>query len=264
MPSLRSKIDLSEVFGDTVFTLEDVEEIMRKTGITLNVEDAVKAFGCRIYRRHGDDLVIPAVFDVLLSGYRGSAENDHQWANYLTHALTTAIVNYANKGGEASHLGEISPYGDNAFHEFDLGMLMVEGIDRRLPDTQGQASLAFHYGDQNLPDYARKRTVILKNDTIAGHIQRLTSWQFEERRAKQNMHLILGWLKRGEISRKGLAGAVALLREQLDILGRAGSIRNTYMPCTARWTTDISTISFCAISPAKTTATFSRRCRAKK
>ena len=215
---LSGMIRPSSKIGEPKFTQESLNSILEKMGIlSISNDLELREAGLRLYSYKGKVLVIPLVFDCLLSAYRGSAETDHAEANFITHDLATAINDYAIQGGEASGTAETEPQGANAFHEFDLGFMMLEGRNNRWLDTN--VPLAFYYGGIPLPEYLRKRTIILKSDTIVGNIERLTQWQLNERKAKQNIHKILVWMQEDRIPTADLSEAIQIFKEQIGILG---------------------------------------------
>ena len=231
MTPLRDKIDYK------TFTRQDLETLIKATGASIyDIEAATKRIGYRFFKSGETTLVIPLAFDVLLSGYRGSAEHDNSEANYLTHAPTTAIVHYANKGGEAKK-GESAPYGPNAFHEFDLGLLALVGRTDREVDRN--VSLAFSYHGLPLPEYARKRTRILADTTVADHIQTIMEQQQAERRAKQDIYKIFSWVRTGALNADKLVPAQALLRKRLDTLRTQCGLKKDYFEAVFGFVDDV-------------------------
>jgi hypothetical protein len=221
MVPLRRKLK-----GFVPFTRRELERTWKAAGLDLaGLGAALKTAGLRYHRDGADVLVVPSVFDVLTSAYRGSAEHDHAQANYLTHSLTTAIVHYANKGGEAKG-SELSPYGPNAFHEFDLGLLALVGRKTRAVDPM--VALAFEYKGLPLPDYARKRTVRLGSKLVSAHLAQMLRWQSEERRASGDLLALLKRLSGPGLDRDGLGRALALLDEQLRTLKSRCGLRAEY------------------------------------
>lgn len=221
MVPLRKKIR-----GFVPFTRKELKQTWKASGLDLaGLDAALKTAGLRYHQDRDDVLVVPAVFDVLTSAYRGSAEHDHAQANYLTHSLTTAIVHYANKGGEAKG-SEFSPYGSNAFHEFDLGLLALVGRKARQVDPM--VALAFEYKGLPLPDYARKRTVRLISKLVSDHIAQMLRWQTEERRASGNLLALLERLSGPGLDPDGVGRALDLLDEQLRTLKSRCGLRAEY------------------------------------
>jgi len=218
---LESKIDIIP------FTKESIEFILSQLGLTTDsTEESLNGMGYKILNHEKGQLIVPMGFEFLLSAYRGSTEYDHKEANYLTHAITTAIVHYANKGGEAYGDDETRPYGANAFHEFDLGLMMIEGRNNREVDKN--VSLAFHYKGDPLPEYARKRTLTLKGIAVADLIQRLLSWQIKEKAAKQNIYKIFTWIIEAKLSKEELKLAIKKIKEETDILKDKCGLKDSY------------------------------------
>jgi hypothetical protein len=219
------KEDLEQVLGLLDISVSDgeFEEIMHEQGFRFFKHKGRFRPWNLFIRRKTRTLIIPLVFDNILSVYRGSAEYDHVEGNYLTHAITTAIVHYANKGGEVRGEGDEYPHGANAFHEFDLGFMMVEGRNHRKRDPD--VTLAFNYKGVPLPEYARKRTFALKGATVAGHISQLMEWQLKERRAKQNIHKIFKWIIEGKLSKDELARAIDILSFLPDFEGNTNQTK---------------------------------------
>jgi len=211
------------------FTRVDIERSVRELGLQISgeaLETILATQGFRFQSHRGAMLVVPIALENLLSAYRGSAEYDHAEAQYLTHAVTTAIVHYANKGGEADGTERTQAYGANAFHEFDLGLMMLEARNRRQVDRN--VSLAFRYLGEPLFEYARKRTVILEHQVVAGHLQQLMRWHVTERRAKQNLSRLLGWIVQGSVRAEQLEVAIGRINEQLDILRTEAGLKEEY------------------------------------
>ncbi|MBI5624673.1 MAG: CPBP family intramembrane metalloprotease [Elusimicrobia bacterium] len=222
---LKGMVPLRRKIGEVSFTKRDVARLWRALGLDPQImPGALKEAGFRFWNVGSKILVIPAVFDLLLSAYRGSAENDNNQASYLTHSLTTALVHYATQGGEVKG-GKIGPYGDDAFHEFDLGLLRLAGVNRRRVDRT--VALAFSYA-KPLPEYARKRTQILRSDTISGHIQQLVEWQTSERKAKQTLHAALQGIAAGSLSQLELEKAEEYIWNQLEILSARCGLKKAY------------------------------------
>ena len=91
---LKRKVNLGP------FKLMHIEIFLRELGINLN-EKAIRGILDHLGYEIGYKNAVQLKFlEVILSSYRGSAEYDHAEANYLTHAITTAIVHYAKMGGE--------------------------------------------------------------------------------------------------------------------------------------------------------------------
>jgi len=207
---------VSDAYEYKEVTIDDLKEATRRfygDGDDRTLENYLVDQGFRTFNNDGRRLIIPETLDLMLSAYRGSAEIDHAEAEYLTHAITTAIVHYANIGGEAMGEDGIKPEGPYAFHEFDMGFMEVEGRNER--EVDHSVTLAFHYKGVPVPEYARKRTVILKEDTVAGHISKLMKLQHNERLAKQNLHKIFGWIASGVVQDKALKVTLDVARAQL-------------------------------------------------
>ncbi|MGD2278845.1 MAG: hypothetical protein PVH45_01975, partial [Candidatus Omnitrophota bacterium] len=236
---LRDLKSLSSKFNYEICTKERLEETLKALGISISddeLERIMREHGFKVFEHEdklelfGEEktrsLIIPLVFDNILSVYRGSAEYDNVEASYLTHAITTAIAHYANKGGEVKGESEKYPHGANAFHEFDLGFMMIEGRNHRSRDKN--VTLAFHYEGVPLPEYARKRTVALKDAIVAGHISQLMEWQLKERRAKQNIHKILKWITEGVLGKKELQKAINILKKEILVLKDECGLKKEY------------------------------------
>jgi len=193
-------------------TLSGIKTALSAYGITDVEETLLRRLGFRTVK---NGRVIPLAFDVLLSTYRGSATFDSLDASYLTHAITTAIIKYANKGGEFAQGS--GAFGANAVHEFDQGGLNLLGENGRRPDTN--VSLAFSYpSDKPMPDYTRKRTMRLDANTVAGHLLQLMQWQFNERKAQQNIMKVLQLIATGKINPEKLPLALEFMKKQIAIL----------------------------------------------
>lgn len=210
MVSLSSK--LSGTPYTEKITLTGIKTALATYGITEIEESLLRRLGFRTLK---NGMIIPLAFDVLLSTYRGSATFDSLDATYLTHAITTAIIKYANKGGEFAKGS--GAYGANAVHEFDQGGLNLSGENGRKPDTN--VSLAFSYpSDKPMPDYTRKRTMRLDANTVAGHLMQLMQWQLNERKAKQNVMKILQLIATGKINPEKLPLAIEFMKKQIEVL----------------------------------------------
>jgi len=92
---MRGMVPLSSKITIDKYTAQSLRSALSTLGIS---SFELKNFG---YRTTNDGLIIPLAFDVLLSSYRGSRVVDSEGSTYLTHSLTTAIIHYAGKGGEA-------------------------------------------------------------------------------------------------------------------------------------------------------------------
>ncbi len=201
------------------FSLTDWESSLTSCGISgLNLNQ----FG---FRSVGNGVIIPTVFDVLLSTYRGSAEVDSIHNTYLTHAITTAIIHYANKGGENARSDGAE--GFNAFHEFDQGALNLLGENNRRKDDH--VTLAFSYpNDKPMPEYTRKRTMLLRDRTIMEILLQLGQWQAKERKAKQNIFKLLKLLTEGKVAKQKLDELINVFKAQLDILRSQCGLNKAY------------------------------------
>ncbi len=218
---LESKINIIP------FTKGSIESILSKLGLTIDgMEELLNYLGYKILNHKDVQMIIPIGFELLLSAYRGSAEYDHKNANYLTHALTTAITHYANKGGEALGDDETKPYGANAFHEFDLGLMMVEGRNNRQVDLA--VSFAFHYKGDPLPEYACKRTLALRGKTVASLIQQTINWQVKEKTAKQNMSKMFDWIIEGRLNKEQLKILVETLKKENMVIKQKCGLKDSY------------------------------------
>ncbi|HPM42720.1 MAG TPA: GNAT family N-acetyltransferase, partial [Candidatus Omnitrophota bacterium] len=190
-------------------------------GAEAALREAIAKEGMTLEKTAAGEAIVPIVLDTALSAYRGSRETDGIYANYLTHAITTAIFKYAKIGGEnANYIGEDAAQaasGDKAAHEFDINMMNLSGISGREVDTA--VSLAFSYGRKTrLPEYARKRTVNIYAYTFSGHIRELMRYQMTERRAKQNIRQIFEWLSSGVLDETQLVNAIEALKTELAVL----------------------------------------------
>ena len=217
MAPLRDKVS----FGK--FTLSDLMGILEKTtGQSLSGEEISDLLlQQEIPFKVHNGLIVPLGFEVLLSAYRGHAEVDHKEANYLTHAVTTAIVHYGFQKGEARG-GE----GANAFHEFDLLLMMLEGRNNRQVDSI--VGLAFHYNGNPLPEYARKRTIVLKKGNVASLILKLLREQYKERKAQQNLLKLFKLIEEGKLEPEQLEAVINKIGEQLKILRNDCGLKDAY------------------------------------
>ncbi|MBI1979728.1 MAG: hypothetical protein HYS58_03085, partial [Elusimicrobia bacterium] len=214
---------------NSFFTRQSVEDVLAHLGIQITgdeLENMLKENGFRIFYHQGAPLIIPIVFNNLLSAYRGSSAYDHVEANYLSHSLPVAIIFALRTGGTKSIEAHKNPSGVDAFHEFDLGLLEMAGrrgrkIDPTLP-------LAFNYRGTPLPEYARKRTILLDQSTVSGQVQNLLRWQLNERMAKQTIHTILTRIGRGELNGEDLIAGMGAIREQLQTLKTDCGLKREY------------------------------------
>jgi glycosyltransferase involved in cell wall biosynthesis len=191
------------------FNMQSLQTGLSTYGITTVDAALLEKLGWRVL---ADGLIVPYVFDVLLSTYRGHRVIDSVDASYLTHSITTAIIKYGLRGGEFG-----SGEGANAIHEFDQGLLNLLGDNGRRVDDN--VSLAFSYPpDKAMPDYTRKRTVPLRGNTVLGHILQFMEWQLKERRAKQNILKVLQLIVEGKLSAQKLPAAVEFIKSQLAVL----------------------------------------------
>ncbi len=231
MTPLLNKLEAT--FGDKFrLTKKDISNLIMALDLDVSDEEIESILRNEGFKYHGtgdSSLILPLIYDSILSAYRGTAEYDSMEANYLTHALTTAICHYAQIGGEFAKIGEDegkSCYGANAFHEFDLALMAIEGRNNRKVDTM--VTLAFYYEGVPLPEYARKRTIVLEGFSVAECVDQLLRWQFEERRAKQYMYETMTRIVRGDLRAEELNGAIVTLKEQVEILKSRCGLRNQY------------------------------------
>ncbi|MDO8662236.1 MAG: hypothetical protein Q7K98_03325 [Candidatus Omnitrophota bacterium] len=212
------------------FTLEDLKSYLSDMGINLADSEIVQELtkrDLRVFEKQGKKLILPLVFDTLLSGYRGSAEVDHADARYLTYGPRVAFMFGSSekmpsmtKGGTKN-----TAYGPNSFHEFDLGILNLEGKNRQKIDPN--AALAIFY-KKPLPEYARKRTVVIEGKTFIEHIQELTQNQLKERRAKQNILRILNLIAEGNVKADVLSEALDTLKQEIEIMHYNCDLKREY------------------------------------
>jgi hypothetical protein len=231
MAPLLSKLE--NIFENKVrLTKKDISDLIMTLDLNVSdkeIEGILRNEGFKYHGTGDSALIIPLIYDAILSAYRGSAEYDSMEANYLTHALTTAICHYAQVGGEFAKIGEDegkSCYGANAFHEFDLALMAIEGRNNRKVDPW--VTLAFYYEGVPLPEYARKRTIVLEGSSVAECVDQLLRWQFEERRAKQYMYETMTRIMRGDLRAEELNDAIVTLKEQVNILKSHCGLRNQY------------------------------------
>lgn len=198
----------------------------------------LKKNGYRIY----EGLILPIVFDDILSVYRGSAEYDYIGARYLTHDIYLAIKeaeSLLKKGKKDNRYA----YGSDALHEFDLGLLLFEEMRDRSGDEN--ATLSFHYGPSDDPEdpdydpypyiegfylseYTRKRTILLKDSTMTSFVTNLLHWQLNERVAKQKIYKALQQIKNGELDSKRLIDVIETIEQQLNMLKTDCSLKSEY------------------------------------
>lgn len=224
---------LENIFEDKAcLTKKDINDLIMALDLDVSDEEIEGILRNEDFKYHGNGdsaLIIPLIYDNILSAYRGSAEYDSMEANYLTHALTIAICHYAQVGGEFAKRGEDegkSCYGANAFHEFDLALMAIEGRNNRKVDPL--VTLAFYYEGVPLLEYARKRTIVLEGSSVAECVDQLLRWQFEERRAKQYMYETMTRIMRGDLRAEELNDAIVTLKEQVEILKSRCGLRNQY------------------------------------
>ncbi len=215
---------------------EDAEALLKTFGLDAGGrgEELLEKNGFRYFTPHdgpysGRTLIIPIVFDSLLSAYRGSLENDHVQANHFSHDIAVAI-GFALDGGDAAKsdgtAGQVA-YGRNALHELDLGRMRLEGRDQRDQEHEGDyIELTFRCSP--MLGYDFKRTILLFDDTYARTITRLMEWQLNERRAKQNILNIFGWLEAGAVDTAALPRAVDRLRQEVKALRTTCHLRDDY------------------------------------
>lgn len=224
------------------YTLDHLEEALSKYGLNTpeDLELILKENGFRFfsYDPGATMLILPICFDVLLSAYRGSFEEEYAAAS-LTHDLNVALA-YGWQGGEVRDRAFHSN-GTNAIHEFDLGLIDFTGRERT-PDRTNR--MAFTYKGGDLPEYARKRTIILKDGTLAGITEQLLAWQLNERIAKQNIYKILNWIMEGGLSKEELAIAVNILKGQVEVLKNQCGLKDTYFETVYGYLNDDLFVSF--------------------
>ncbi|MEI8350111.1 MAG: glycosyltransferase [Candidatus Omnitrophota bacterium] len=221
MTPIAQKITLPTcTFTELHNTLLDAGVVTSEAG-TMALLNAQGGF--RLYAHRGQRLIVPVIFDNMNNVFRGSSEHDNAEANYVTHALSTAIVHYALRGGEIK-----DSHGAKAFHEFDLLFLELIGHKYRAVDTA--VTLAFCYVNSPeadranrdnavpLPECARKRTQRIDQDTIANSVQKVMVWELAEKRAKQNIYKILQWIAQGRLSKSAIAQARAALEREVNNL----------------------------------------------
>jgi hypothetical protein len=209
---LKGMTSLAERISAFSFTKEDLLAAIFQSGFQADereIENILKEKGFRYLNYEGKEIVVPVVYDCLLSAYRGGAQIEAD-ARYLTHAITTAMMSYAVIGGEQG----VDVSGQNAIHEYDLGQMMIENHDQRILDG---VTLAFYY-DRPLAEYTKKRTMILSELTMGGHISRLLEWQSKERLVKQKIQNTLKLIAQGILTTKALDDAISLIKQQLKIL----------------------------------------------
>ena len=223
---LRGMTPLPAKRLEEVLTKEDLERVLYilfgEKGREISEED-FKEQNLRIFSHDGKKLIIPLVFDIILSACRGSGKKDSVNAQFLTYDIIYAIVTYASKGGYIQD-EESGPQGPMAVHEVDLGLRMIDQREDKEIDEK-DVPLAFYY-IRAISEYMRKRTMGIKENTIAGHIQQFLEWQLKERRAKQNIYKILrgmgidreGEFSKGILTREGIKSAVGKLNDQLQVL----------------------------------------------
>jgi hypothetical protein len=222
MAALSTKIQLNQA------TRADLEQDLQMLGRQVSSSELnklVSRSGFRFYPDGAASLILPLASEVLLSGYRGSAESDHAEASYLTHAVTVAILHYGFTKGEATRNEVLRARGANAFHEFDVGLLDLEGRHRYVDPN---VSLAFRYGEP-LPEYARKRTIAFSTSLVAERLQALFAWQAAERRATQNLMRLMQWIAAGEVPPNQLEPAIEFMRQQIQLLRQACGLKADYV-----------------------------------
>jgi protein-tyrosine phosphatase len=232
-------VPLAEKVGIMSLERKDINKFFGKLGVNLGTQRADELLlenGMRVVNVNKRDIIVPVVFDVILSAYRGSAENDHQEADYITHAISTAIINYATRKGEVKD-GESGAYGSSSFHEID-NLLPLIGKDAqqikqsRVVDTS--VSLAYSHNSMSFPDWWRKRTVRLIDkafnggSTIADHLEQLQHWQTRERKAKADIYEIFVAMQQGFYNPEELELAIRLLENRLDILRNHCGLKRAY------------------------------------
>lgn len=240
-------VSLAEKIGELTFAKAEIESLFQELRLEVSeqqVRTMLSQQGYKIFprtRKKGfstlrEDIIIPIAFDVLLSAYRGTAEHDHREADYLTHAITTAMLHYATRGGERKD-NEIGAYGANAFHEIDTLIPLVtteaeQVIQSRKVDNH--VSLAYSRNGKALPEWWRKRTVLLKDATISGgstiadHLDQLMQWQLRERQAKLDIYEILIAMQQGFTLEEELELGISLLQNRLDVLRNHCGLKRAY------------------------------------
>lgn len=253
MESLESKIHYE------IFTDKQVYRFFKKLKINITetmLNEELLSNGFRMVKAQREKLIVPVVFDVMLSAYRGSAENDHQEAGYFTHAVSTAILNYAaRRENEGTQWGsDLAAYGVNAFHEIDNLLPLIdktrdldlEGktFDQKLAqaslkvknsrNVDNAVSLAYSHADTTIPDWWRKRTISLASpasnggSTIADHLEQLQQWQSREAQAKVNIYEILKILRSGLQTKQELELAIKLLQNNVNTLRNHCGLKRAY------------------------------------
>ncbi|MCX5779003.1 MAG: hypothetical protein NTU66_07310 [Elusimicrobia bacterium] len=232
--SLASKIKI--IFTLTPVMFKDIQNQLQACGVDISKESLLSVLRENGYGVYDGQII--AQVEYLLSAYRGSAEHDHVEANYLTHAVTTAIINYAAKGGEAKGRDAIrEAQGYHAFHEFDLGLLSMVNFNNRKIDTN--VSLAFYYRDAAalqldpdtnipapLPEYSRKRTKIIGGKTVTDLLDELTHNQMRERVAKEKIYAQLLAIQNG--TGANIDAAITEIKNNLGILDNNCGLKKEY------------------------------------
>jgi len=91
---LSKLVPLKDKIGQNICLKSEIKNVFDAMGMTFSeseTEKTLKELGFRSYDKGDEVVIIPIVYDNLLSAYRGSAETDGRDAAYLTHALTTAV-----------------------------------------------------------------------------------------------------------------------------------------------------------------------------
>ncbi len=236
MRSLAGKLDERRLKVKKQFTLSEAEREFEELGFKLSGEEL-----CGIIENLGfwvldTGEVIPSGFSNMLSAWRGSAEYDSLDASYLTHALTTALLHYSDKGGEYARdkLGRMggSAYGENALHEFSQVALSFfeTDTDRRWADDA--VSLGFAYPGEVgiLPAFARKRTAVLFDSASPRDLIMKQLAQFrQERESKAEILRILEEIESGAYTSPEIGEALSLIGMEINNLRDKAGLSSEYM-----------------------------------
>jgi len=163
---------------DLEISQEKLEAILDDMNLALHGEDEIIAPHLSIL---SNGFIVPR-FSVLDTGYRGTRENDHSDARYTTRAVTTAIMHYGWRGGEAADRDR------NGVNQVAQGRTVIQEIDYQLSPTATKkdihVSLALAF-EEPIPSYAYKRRVFLNTKTVTAIVKELMYVQRIEYEAKR-------------------------------------------------------------------------------